>query len=118
MIRDAWKKTENNSKASVLEYTFETLLRVPLHGFSILGGVLLLEIASTGIDSSRSGYEAAENFQKGAVSPIFSLLKAIYKFHPLHELAYQYQKVVGHYDIAVKIPCMTGNHGKFAFGRL
>lgn len=35
--------------------------------------------ASTGIEGSRSGYEAAENRQKGADSPIFSLLKAIFK---------------------------------------
>ena len=32
---------------------------------------------SAGIDPSRSGYEAAEYRQKGADSPIFSLLKAI-----------------------------------------
>lgn len=41
--------------------------------------VLFTEIGtvSTGLLSSRSGYDAAENHQKGADSPIFSLLKAI-----------------------------------------
>lgn len=32
-----------------------------------------------GIVPSRSGYDAAENLQKGAVAPIFSRLNAIYK---------------------------------------
>lgn len=43
-------------------------------------GVLLivLEIVPADIAPSRSGYDAAENRQKGADSPIFSLLKAIY----------------------------------------
>ena len=40
---------------------------------------LFFKIGRAGTVPSRSGYEAAENLQKGAVSPIFSLLKAIFK---------------------------------------
>lgn len=52
----------------------------PLDVLDTTSGVRFAELGtvSSGLVSSRSGYEAAENRQKGADSPIFSLLKAIY----------------------------------------
>lgn len=45
---------------------------------SPLDFLFIPETVLADITTSRSGYDAAENRQKGADSPIFSLLKAIY----------------------------------------
>jgi hypothetical protein len=63
-------------------YTFEDEELLPLSDrFAFPATVLVEFLARATPDGtlSRSGYEAAEKFQNGAVSPILSRLKAIWK---------------------------------------
>lgn len=63
---------QRNKQSPLKLHTSAIDIDSPLEVFLVVPATVLADIAT-----SRSGYDAAENRQKGADSPIFSLLKAI-----------------------------------------
>lgn len=80
VLKKKWKKKEKHVKLSLVKevHTLEGDMTSPLDEWFIFP-----TRASAGNSLSRSGYELAENLQNGAVSPIFSRLKAIYMWNQI-----------------------------------